>query len=456
MNDWNDAESHVERAHDAYEAGRWDEAETELREALSINPFQPEWHFNLGLTLEAAGRYRDAVSAFSDASELHPDDPQSPLMAGSNCLRLGEPREALRWLERAIKNDAENVQAYVQRIDALTQLGEHEQAEIAFYMGQQINDQQAELYASIAESLLRRSLSERAIWCLEQAAKLDDALPGVHARLGSVHASLGRRDLARRHYLMELRKDPGDLTTLLDLGDLLVEMGRTEEAAEKYRRVIELDATSADAHMSLGGLLLDDANSTDALTHLEQVLQLDPGYPRAKLYAAEAMLSGGRRERLTEARALLVKESDSFEPEADSDAWEPDDLDVLARLLIQVGLPARAVPVTATLLAHKPTDASCHHLHGIALQQAARPVEAQEAWRRAVDLDSRFLPALVSLIVSCAHAKKWRECVRWSAKAVQVAPHDPDLRRARFWLRVRDAVEPAAKLVRRVTRARNR
>ena len=29
MNDWFEAEKHVERAHELYEAGRWDEAETE-------------------------------------------------------------------------------------------------------------------------------------------------------------------------------------------------------------------------------------------------------------------------------------------------------------------------------------------------------------------------------------------------------------------------------------------
>src|SRR5262245_53815618 len=51
MNEWFDAEHHVERAHEHYEAGRWTEAETELRHALSLNPYRPDWHFNLGLTL---------------------------------------------------------------------------------------------------------------------------------------------------------------------------------------------------------------------------------------------------------------------------------------------------------------------------------------------------------------------------------------------------------------------
>ena len=54
MSDWLDAEHHAERAFDLFERGRWAEAESELRRALELNPEQAEWHFNLGLTLEAS------------------------------------------------------------------------------------------------------------------------------------------------------------------------------------------------------------------------------------------------------------------------------------------------------------------------------------------------------------------------------------------------------------------
>ncbi len=51
MSSWFDAEDHADRALEMYERGRWAEAEAELRKAISLNPEQPEWHFNLGLTL---------------------------------------------------------------------------------------------------------------------------------------------------------------------------------------------------------------------------------------------------------------------------------------------------------------------------------------------------------------------------------------------------------------------
>jgi len=72
MNDWQDAESHADRALDWFERGRWDEAEAELRKAIHLNPDQPEWHFNLGLTLEAAGRESEALASYEHASGLMP------------------------------------------------------------------------------------------------------------------------------------------------------------------------------------------------------------------------------------------------------------------------------------------------------------------------------------------------------------------------------------------------
>src|SRR4051812_41815448 len=94
MNEWFDAEQHVERAHELYQAGRWEEAESELRQALSLNPQQAEWQFNLGLTLDAAGRHREAADVFRTACELDPEDPQSAIMAGLSLIQGDRAQES--------------------------------------------------------------------------------------------------------------------------------------------------------------------------------------------------------------------------------------------------------------------------------------------------------------------------------------------------------------------------
>src|SRR5215831_6325693 len=118
MSEWFEAEQHAERAHEHFEAGRWEEAESELRHALSMDPQQSEWQFNLGLTLDAAGRFDDAAAAFRAASELSPEDAQPALMAGACLLRAGRAEASIEWLERAEKLGPGEVMPYVHRIEA--------------------------------------------------------------------------------------------------------------------------------------------------------------------------------------------------------------------------------------------------------------------------------------------------------------------------------------------------
>ena len=52
MNDWQEAEQRVEKAQELFAQQRWVEALSELRAAISINPYNSGWHFNAGLTLD--------------------------------------------------------------------------------------------------------------------------------------------------------------------------------------------------------------------------------------------------------------------------------------------------------------------------------------------------------------------------------------------------------------------
>ncbi|MHC4220002.1 MAG: tetratricopeptide repeat protein, partial [Planctomycetota bacterium] len=89
MSNWFDAEEHADRALEMYERGRWAEAEAELRKAIALNPDQPEWHFNLGLTLEASERDAEAMACFERAVELMPGQLDPLLAAGIVSNRLG-------------------------------------------------------------------------------------------------------------------------------------------------------------------------------------------------------------------------------------------------------------------------------------------------------------------------------------------------------------------------------
>ncbi|MBX3365328.1 MAG: tetratricopeptide repeat protein [Phycisphaeraceae bacterium] len=435
MSEWHEAEKFVDRAHEFYELGRWDEAEAELRKALARNPYQAEWHFNLGLTLEAAGRNRDAVEAFSSAFELSDEDPQAALLAGVNALRADEPKLGLSWLDRAEKLDPASTAPFVHRIDAYRRLADHEQAETMFYLGQQVDAEDPELYAAMAESLLDRREFERAIWCLREAARLDPAMPRVRARLADSYRATGRLERARQLYLRELRDNPGDIETLLDLGCLLADMNRLMEASEKFRRVLEIEPDNRDAQFYLGDLAERAGHTQQALRQYEVVLRLDPNYPEARRRVAGLILNRAQGDDLALVHRLLRMELRDADQRPH--AYDEQDIDQLARLLLDSGLAEEAERLYTQLATRRPTEARYSHLRSVALLEAGKIDEGISAARCALAIAPRLIPAMHNLALAYLSRGQWLRARYWVRQGLAVDREDAPLRRLRTRLRLR-------------------
>ena len=478
VNDWLDAEQHVERAHQLFEQGRWDEAESALRQALSLNPYQAQWHFNLGLTLEAAGRHLDAAAAFRDCFELQPPDRVTAMAVGVNLLQSGDPASGLVWLERAegiipegdessepdiepetpdaegeegsIHPAASQVDLLVHKIGALSELGRHEDAEAAFYLAQQHDAERADLYAAMADDLIARGVYDRAVWCLREAVRLDPELPHVQARLAEAYAATGRLERARQLYILELRRDPGDVDVLLDLGDLLVDMKRMVEASEKYRRVLELDPESTEAHAALGELEADFGRVDEAIASYDVVLRLDPKDHESRRRQAELLLdrSSDAVPRLGKpsdrARACELLGSEFRRVRSGKDEADAAELEDLGSLLLDAQMYTEAAHVHRVLSQRTPDSAQALHHLSVALLQGGESAGPQveegiQLARKALELEPGLVAAMHNLAIAHLKRGQWAKARYWVRKALKVAPNDSQIRRLRFALNARTA-----------------
>ncbi|MEN1704640.1 MAG: tetratricopeptide repeat protein [Planctomycetota bacterium] len=446
MGDWFEAERHVEKAHEYYELGRWDDAETELRSALSLNPYQGEWYFNLGLTLEAAGRFGEAARAFESCYELQNQESATAVFVATNLIRAGQPEQALPWLEKA-SSDAENADVFVQQIHALTDLERHEDAETAFYLALERHPDHAELYTAMADSLLDRSLHDKAVWCLRQAARLDPELPRVEARLAEAFAATGRQERARQLYLRELRRDPGDIDTLLDMGDLLIEMNRLDEATDKFRRVLELEPDNPDAHVALAQVARDAGDLDAAVTAYDVALRLDPDDLRTRDALAEVLLDRGAPVDCDRAAVLLIERANRIidaKPD-NADRVRHDEILSVARLLLDARRPAVAVRLLESEVAGETDDLPrkiCierRHLLAVALLESGLIDRGVAESRRTLRLDPRHTQAMHNIAVAHLRNAEWVRARSWVRKALAIKPDDPDLRRLRSALNIRAA-----------------
>lgn len=436
MSDWLDAEGHAERAFEMFERGRWAEAEMELRRALSLNPAQAEWHFNLGLTLEAAGRDPEALDCYERAIELLPTEVDPLVAAGIVANRQDRPADAIGWFERALRLEPACEPAYAHKMQSHLRLGDHDEVEATYYLAQQALDEPSpHCLAIMAESLIERGKHEHAGWCLREALRHDPKMPRLRARLGTVFAATGHPHRALQMYLRDLRDDPGNIDTLLDYGELLIELGRMPEAAEKFRRVLEIEPANVDAHVLLGQIAMRSGRLEQAFVEFELVVRLDPDYLQNRLNLAEVLL---RRQKPEDARTYLAE---LFVQVRDADHADAESID-LARfgsLLIDASMAQDAVVMLEQALEKLgPDSVDVWRKLALARFLAGDRDGGAAASRRVLRLDPRCVQSMHNLALAALQAGHLRIARGWIIRGLRIDRHDDGLRRlrTRLWLAV--------------------
>lgn len=418
MSDWQEAERRIERAHDLYERGRWEEALVELKRAIEINPHMGAWYFNLGLTLDMMERHEEALEAYRQALAIDPHDIESLTAAGTDCNRLELYHEAIRYFERVEAIDSSYESSYCNRIVAYAELGEHDRAEEMFYVARQFKEKCPACLYNIGVSLYARGKYDRALWCWQQVLEIDADYPQVHARIADVYWAKGQHAEARRHLMEELRADPGNIDTLLDLGDLLIEMGNNGLAAEKFRQVLDLDPDNCEAHFQLGVLAQQEGDHRLALDRFKFVLRHDPQFVGAHLKIAQLYHKARNR-----AETLYHANCELAQPEIDDQT-----LLELGSLLIELGQLEAAKLAMRRVLKNAGTNADAHHGLAVACLLSGDLDTGIEECRQTLKLQPKHVLAMSNLAMAYLNRRDYARARYWLGEALDIAPEDHYLR----------------------------
>jgi len=434
MTNWDEAEQRVEKAHELYERGRWEEALSELRAAIAINPYNGSWHFNLGLTYEMMERFEEAIAAYRHARDMDPDDIEVLNHLGVNCAMAGHLDESIKCFEKMEQLDASLEPAYCYRIFCHAEKGDHDKAEELFYLARQYKEHCPVCYKHMGHSLMLRGQYDRALWCLQKALQLEPGQPDVHSRIAEVYWAKNMLPEARQHFLEEIRSNPGDVDTLLDLGELLVEMGQPAAAAEKFRQTLELSPDEPVAHFRLGHLMLMDGNLPGALQEFRSTLRNDAHFPGAHLMMAIIYQRQGQQsEALYHANCEL----------AQSLADEATLVD-LGNLLMDLHQLTSAEQAYQRALVLNPQNAVARHSLAVTLFFANRTEEGIEQCRLALRAQPKYVLAMYNLALAYMTKRDYIRARYWLGEAISISPEDPQLRQLQsrlklvlFWNRLK-------------------
>jgi len=393
-NEWAEAEVRVDRAHHLYDQGRWAEAAAELQAAISVNPYQASWHFNLGLTFEAMEDYSTACKSFQDALEIDDKDIECLNCYAANATRLGDYAQALECYKKIDDIDRDFEPSYCNRIATYTEMGDHETAELMFYLARQLKPACPVCSYNIGNSLYLRGDYERALMSWGEALRLDPRHPQAHMRLAEAHWLRKELDLAKIHYRAQLHITPDDADVLLDYGDLLVELGEQDLAKHQYRKALKLAPASPGPYLSLGELALDEGKLEEAHRMLQMALRLDADCPNAHAKMAQVLL---RQKRVQDAAKHLVAGLKHCKD-------DPLMLQEYSRILLDAHLTRQANNVLKRLVRVSPRDANAWHNLAVTHFRMDELDEGINGCRKALQLQPEYPLALYNLAL--AHLKR--------------------------------------------------
>jgi tetratricopeptide (TPR) repeat protein len=210
--------------------------------------------------------------------------------------------------------------------------------------------------------------------------------------------------------------------------------GRVNEAIDAYKRAIELDPQSAELPAELAGLYAREGKALEAITQAEAALALDPGNLDANqiigtVYAeyAEkgAPLRPGDDPKTYPAKAIAAFEK------AMGDGSDIGVNYLLARLYLQTGAFAKAVPLLKRVVDNRPGLTEAAVLLSTAQESAGMPDAAVETLEALLEQNPGSYRAQLRIAEIREHQEQWSAAADAYGKAQALNPRAPlSLRRA--------------------------
>ena len=219
------------------------EAADSLGKSIKIAPRHAAVHTLLGIALKELGRHEKALKSFNRAIAEQQDFVDAYIQFANLVVDLGRPSEAIAAYDRLLRSRPDFADGWSNRSVLLHSVGRH-----------------ADALAS----------SERAI-------ELRPDFPEALANRGNALAALDRHAEAAQSFDRAIAAKSDFPEALVNRGNSLRKLGRFAEAVASYEGAIRCQPALAQAHFSRGAALEDQGLFAPAIESFNRMLALRPG-----------------------------------------------------------------------------------------------------------------------------------------------------------------------------------
>ncbi len=200
------AGDHVALGMKYYDQGELDQAVSELKKAIELDPNDAEAHRNLGTAYGEQGKWEESVVAYEQAIEIAPDYGEAYGDVAAAYFYIGKLAEATAAGEKGIELAPDYAMAY-------NNLGV--------------------VYGSQGQI-------DTAIGLFEKGIQIDPDCADAHYNLGFAYENLEQLDAAIAAYQEAVRAAPNYLDAYENMGTVYARQGRLEEAIVQFKTFLQL------------------------------------------------------------------------------------------------------------------------------------------------------------------------------------------------------------------------
>ena len=227
------------------------EAEAAARHAIELAPDMAEGHCNLGVALEAQGKYPAAREELIKATQLRPGYPEALISLGNLDYRLGDYVTSAEAFAEAVRTWPANAMARTNLAIVLRHLGELETAEQQCLEAIAHNQSYAEAHNALGNIKMQLGDLPGSIRAFSDAIARRSGYPEAKANLAGAYFKAGEYQKSEDTYIDLLESHDTFAEAAHGLGVVLLAQGKIDEAEKRFRRAVELRPTFGEAWMNI-------------------------------------------------------------------------------------------------------------------------------------------------------------------------------------------------------------
>ena len=292
LSDSSPAEAYYKSATASHDLGEFEQAISEYRQAIALNPNSPIIYNRLGVAYSELKQYDAALDAYQKALALSPMTAEPHYNIGLVYLKQGDLPRAAEAFKRAIAINVEWGDVYTGLGEVYLKQGDFGQAAHAYKQATRLNPNgNPSAILGLGKTYVKQGRLEDAIIAIEKAIEIQVDNTEAHYQLAQIYIKRGEKKkaasamaffkvLRQTDPLLEeaeawVKRHPNDARGYNNLGIVYLARHRSEDAIASYKRAISLAPHLATAHYNLGHAYHKQGKAKLAIAAYQQALTID-------------------------------------------------------------------------------------------------------------------------------------------------------------------------------------